>query len=50
MLKMQTQFGDMTLNDDNSVVVNKQLKDEIENNLVENDNEQKPNLNLKIED
>ena len=50
MLKMQTQFGEMTLNDDNSVVVNKQLKDEIENNLVENDNEQKPNLNLKIED
>lgn len=50
MLKMQTQFGDMTLNDDNSVVVNKQLKDEIENNLVENDNEQKSNLNLKIED
>jgi len=50
MLKMQTQFGDMTLNDDNSVIVNKQLKDEIEKNLVENDNEQKPNLNLKIED
>lgn len=50
MMKMRTDHGDITFNDDNSVETNEKIAKEIEDNLVENDNQEKPKLNLQIKD
>ena len=44
MLQMQTQFGNMTITDNNETFVSKALKQEIEDNLEDN---KKPELKLE---
>jgi len=41
MMKMNTQFGDMVLTDDNKTIVNEELKKEIEDKIQDN---KKPEL------
>ena len=45
MLKMPTQFGNMTITDNNDTIVTEALKKEIEDNLEEGSN--KPELKLE---
>ena len=45
MLQMSTQFGNMTITDNNDTIVTEALKKEIEDNLEEGSN--KPELKLE---
>ena len=45
MLQMPTQFGNMTITDNNDTIVTEALKKEIEDNLEEGSN--KPDLKLE---
>lgn len=41
MMKMQTQFGEMVITDENQTIVSEELKKEIEDNCTD---DKKPNL------
>lgn len=36
MMKMKTQFGDMTITDDNKTIANEELQKEINDSMIEN--------------